>query len=151
MSTNLSPTLASDEEEPPLALTLSAGHSSYRIVLPHAGTDYIQKKLAADRVPYGQQMLDDMRSRVSPDALVLDIGANIGHCSLYLAAVAGCRVESFEADPELCAALRESIALNEFAERLRLHEVRLGREEGVVRTGDGGLHVHPLDSFRFDG
>ncbi len=144
---------------------LSIDGVAYRIVLPHAAEDYIQKKLATERVPYEQEMLEEIRDRVSPDDLVLDIGANIGNHTLYLAAVAGCRVESFEPNPELCAALRESIALNGFGERVHLHETGLGRAEGRARfgvsnptnlggqhlaLGEGELRVSVLDSFSFD-
>ncbi|MGA0610310.1 FkbM family methyltransferase [Caldimonas sp. KR1-144] len=148
----------------PLVLELSVDERPYRIVLPHAGTDYIQKKLATDRTPYEQEMLEDIRSRVARGGLVLDIGANIGNHTLFLAAVAGCRVESFEPNPQLCAALRESIELNGLVGQVQLHETGLGRSAGMARfgvdtpenlggqhlaLGEGELKVSMLDSFSF--
>lgn len=139
-----------DEEEASLTLTLSVSGSSYRIVLPHAATGYLQRKLVADRAPYEKEMLEDMGNRVSQDALVLDIGAHIGNCTLYLVAVAGCRVEAFEPDPELCAALRESIGLNGFGERVHLHETRLGGLADAAGSGCDELRRCALDDFQFD-
>lgn len=165
MTADLTPSPSTAEAVPPLVAELTVDQHPYRIVLPHAGADYIQKKLATDRSPYEQEMLEDMRDRVSPGALVLDIGANIGNHTLYLAAVAGCRVESFEPNPELCAALRESITLNGFGDRVHLHETGLGRAAGAARfgvstpdnlggqhltLGEGELRVSMLDSFVFD-
>ncbi len=136
----------------------------YRIVLPHAQTDYIQKKLVTEQVPYELEMLEDIRGRVSAGELVLDIGANIGNHTLFLAAVAGCEVHAFEPNPALCAALRQSIALNGLDGRVCLHETGLGRTRGRAHfgvslpenlggqhlsLGDGELHVAPLDDFAF--
>ncbi len=164
MTTDLPPALQNSTPELPFVADLMVAEHHYRIVLPHAATDYIQKKLATDRTPYEQDMLEDIRDRVSPSSLVLDIGANIGNHTLYLAAVAGCFVESFEPNPELCAALRESIALNGFGDRVRLHEAGLARSSGAARfgvslphnlggqhltLGEGALRVSTLDSFAF--
>ena len=164
MSTNLTHGPSTAASDLPLTAELSIEEHRYRILLPYAATDYIQKKLATDRTPYEQEMLEDIRDRVSPGSLVLDIGANIGNHTLYLAAVAGCRVESFEPNPELCAALRESIALNDLSDRVHLHETGLGRAAGTARfgvntpnnlgaqyltLGEGDLRVSALDSFAF--
>jgi FkbM family methyltransferase len=150
----------------PVVLRLEVQAQAYQIVLPHASSDYIQKKLVADRVPYEKDMLEDMRARLKPGELVLDIGANIGNHTLYLAAVAGCRIESFEPNPELCAALRESLRLNSLDGTVHVHETGLGRQAGVARfgvdmpenlggqhlsLGEGDLRVTTLDSCSFDG
>ena len=146
-------------------LTLSVGGTSYSIVLPHAATDYIQGKLVKERKPYELEMLEDMRSRVEAGALVVDVGANIGNHSLYLAAIAECQVEAFEPNPELCEGLRRSVELNDLGRRVRVHEMGLGRVQATAHfgvnsphnlggqhldVGDGPLRVEPLDGFGFD-
>ena len=162
---------AADTESPgqghrqQLVLELAVGQHRYQIVLPNAETDYIQKGLATSRTPYELEMLEDIRSRVKPGALVLDIGANIGNHALYLAAVAGCRVEAFEPNPALCAAVRQSIALNALGDRLKLHETGLGRAPDrasfttqkpsnlgsqSLALGSGEMLVSVLDTFGFD-
>lgn len=149
----------------PVVLELTVDARAYKIVLPHAATDYIQKKLVADCKPYELEMLDDLRSRVTRGALVLDIGANIGNHTLYLATVAGCQVEAFEPNSALCSALRESVRLNGLDHTVHVHQTGLGRSVDRARfgvdtpdnlggqhlaLGDGDLEVAPLDSFSFD-
>lgn len=148
----------------PVVLKLEVNGQSYEIVLPHAEADYIQKGLVEKGVPYEQDMLRDIASRVQPGELVLDIGANIGNHALYLAAIGGCEVEAFEPNAQLCEALRESVRRNDFGQRLHVHQLGLGRTEGVAEfagylpdnlgaqqlaLGAGTLVVKPLDGFAF--
>lgn len=138
--------------------------ASYQIVLPHAATDYIQKKIASERAPYELPMLEDMRKRLSAGDLVLDIGANIGNHALYLAAAARCRVVAFEPNASLCDALTASIAINNFKKHISVQPFALGRENATghftrelpenlgaqsIELGEGDIHVVPLDGFSF--
>lgn len=158
--------LSTAPTQAPLVLELVVDAHPYRIVLPHAETDYIQKKLATERVPYELEMLEDVRARVPTGGLVLDVGANIGNHTLFLSMVAACRVEAFEPNPELCDALRRSIAINGLTDQVHLHETGLGRAVGHARfgvsspanlggqhleLGEGGLRVGVLDHFVFEG
>lgn len=158
--------LSTAPTQAPLVLELVVDAHPYRIVLPHAKTDYIQKKLATERVPYELEMLEDLRARVPTGGLVLDVGANIGNHTLFLSAVAACRVEAFEPNHELCDALRRSIAINGLSDQVHLHETGLGRAVGHARfgvsspanlggqhleLGEGGLRVGVLDHFVFEG
>lgn len=151
-------------EHLPVILTLEVGTSSYQMVLPHASVDYIQKKLVADRQPYEREMLEDLKQRVGRGGLVIDIGANIGNHTLFLGAVAGCQVEAFEPNPELCTALRESIRLNGLEGQLKLHEAGLAKVAGRARfgvtlpdnlggqslaLGEGEIQVFALDGLEF--
>ena len=70
-------------------VTLNEQEVSYRIVLPNRETDYIQKGIVESQHPYELEMLEDMASRLQPGDRVLDVGANIGNHTMYLAAVAG--------------------------------------------------------------
>ena len=92
----------------------------YSLVLPDWESDYIQGMLAEKAVPYELPMLQVMRGVLKEGDLVLDIGANIGNHTLYLAAVVGCRVISFEPNPILATPLQASIALNRLEERVSL-------------------------------
>ena len=158
--------LSTAPTQAPLVLELVVDAHPYRIVLPHAETDYIQKKLATERVPYELEMLEDLRARVPTGGLVLDVGANIGNHTLFLSMVAACRVEAFEPNPELCDALRRSIAINGLSDQVHLHETGLGRTVGHARfgvsspanlggqhleLGEGELRIGVLDHFVFDG
>ncbi|MFN3767598.1 MAG: glycosyltransferase [Ectopseudomonas guguanensis] len=92
---------------------LSLDGASYSIYLPDAESDYIQGRIVTDQQPYELEMLRDMAARLQPGDLVLDIGANIGNHSLYLASVAGCQVYAFSFQPENCSALVESVESNQ--------------------------------------
>ncbi|MAU67539.1 MAG: hypothetical protein CMF06_11205 [Hyphomonas sp.] len=103
---------------------------SYRIVLPNRETDYIQKGIVESQHPYELEMLEDMASRLQPGDRVLDVGANIGNHTMYLAAVAGAQVTAFEPNAPLATAIRQSAALNELSEAVSVIEAGAGREAG---------------------
>ncbi|MFL6633822.1 MAG: FkbM family methyltransferase, partial [Massilia sp.] len=143
---------------------LSADGVSYRMVLPNADVDYIQRKLATEHVPYELPMLEDMRTRLSADDLVVDAGANIGNHTMYLAAVVGCRVVAFEPNAKLAEALRASLALNALNGKVDVRELGLGKRAGrgqftknipdnlgaqSITGGEGPLEIAPLDSIDF--
>lgn len=143
---------------------LSAHGISYRMLLPNADTDYIQRKLATEHVPYELPMLEDMRARLSTGDLVVDAGANIGNHTMYLAAVVGCEVLAFEPNAELAGALRTSLQINTLADKVTVHELGLGRHASrghfvkaipdnlgaqSIASGDGPLEISTLDSIAF--
>lgn len=82
----------------------------------------------------------------------LDIGANVGNHTLYLAAACGMRVVAFE--PVQHAELRANVALNDFSPRVQVEPVALGDHDGTAehvgagRLRPGGkLVVRTLDSY----
>lgn len=109
-----------------LNFTIQANQMSYPMVLPHHGHDYIQGTLAKKGEPYELLMLQAMADLLQADDFVLDIGANIGNHTLFLAIIAKCKVESFEPNPELCDALSQSIELNRLTDKVTLHRVGVG-------------------------
>ena len=54
----------------------------YRMQLPDAATDYIQKKVATERRPYEFEMLDEMRRHLRPGDLVF-WGSSASPSSIY--------------------------------------------------------------------
>lgn len=144
---------------------LHVGDTYYRILLPHAATDYIQGTINSERSPYELSMLEDMASRVRPGQLVLDVGANIGNHALYMAMVCGSEVIAFEPNTELCDALRRSIDANGAVERMTVRQCAVGAANGKgkfaeiqldnlgaqsVRVGEGDIDIVALDSLAFD-
>ena len=115
------------------AIDLVEAEVRYSLWLPHRETDHIQKQITANRRPYEIGMLEDMKKRLSRRDHVLDIGANVGNHTLYLAAVVGCRVTAFEPNTELTAALRKSIELNSLEEKVRIVESGVGAAPGLAR------------------
>ncbi|MDX0716802.1 FkbM family methyltransferase [Sinorhizobium medicae] len=105
---------------------------SYQMFLPDHATDYIQKKVAETGTPYELDMLRDMGTRLSPGDLVLDIGANIGNHSLYLAAVYACDVIAFEPNAHLANSLVQSAKFNDLDARIKVIAKGVGAEPGLA-------------------
>lgn len=144
---------------------LTVDNSTYSIVLPHAATDYIQRKLATEHVPYELEMLRDMQSRLSSGDMVLDAGANIGNHTLFLASVMGCHVAAFEPNQELSSALLSSVKLNDLSDQVNVCSHALGKANATghfvkeipdnlggqsIESGDGPIKIQALDTIRFE-
>ena len=158
--------VADSDLDPSKVVALSVGDVNYSVYLPNLETDYIQKKIATNQVPYEIEMLDDIRSRISLGDLVLDIGANVGNHTLYMAAVTGCRVVAFEPNALLASALAHSLHLNGLTERVTVQSIGLGRESAQggfkqqiadnlgaqsLEIGEGGITIRALDELDFAG
>lgn len=149
-------------------VTIAVAGKSYVICLPHAETDYIQSNLMASGRPYEEGMLNAMAATVDPGDVVVDVGANIGNHTLFLAAVAGCRVFAYEPNPELVSGLRNSIEANGLQDQVTLRDVgvhsrsargvladldagNLGAQSVAVAEADGDFGVVALDEETFPG
>ncbi|WP_256676013.1 FkbM family methyltransferase [Pseudomonas sp. SCB32] len=145
--------------------TLTVGEHRYSLFLPNCETDYIQKKIVAEQRPYELSMLEDMGRRVCTGDLVLDVGANIGNHTLYLAAVVGCQVIAFEPNPALAGALASCIEANDLSERVAVMARAVGEAEARGRferaipenlgaqsivVGEGDIDIVALDDLHFD-
>lgn len=137
----------------------------YEIVLPDAEEDYIQQNLLKTGKPYELDMLQNMRQRIGEGDLVLDVGANVGNHTLYLAAVARARVIAFEPNAQLCSALHDSISRNGLEDLVSVQTLGLGREKSfahfeksipenlgaqALELGQGDIEVVTLDSLQLD-
>jgi FkbM family methyltransferase len=144
---------------------LHAGDTSYRICLPHADRDYIQGKILKEQQPYELAMLEDMRTRVKAGDLFVDVGANVGNHSLFMAVIGECQVVSFEPNAELCEALRASAEANGITKRVRIERYAVGAEATrgrfakerpdnlgaqSIEVGDGDIDVISLDAYSFE-
>lgn len=164
MATTLQENPSNDEPQQGKVVALSIGTKHYSIYLPNADTDYIQKKICTELQPYELEMLQDVQSNVSPGDLVLDVGANIGNHTLYLAAIAGCQVTSFEPNASLIEALRRSVEINKLGERVTLMPFGVGHAAGKghfaaimeenlggqsIDLGEGDIRIVALDELEF--
>ncbi|PND18620.1 hypothetical protein CN934_26805 [Ensifer sp. MMN_5] len=138
----------------------------YDLTMPHRATDYIQKKISETGEPYELQMLRDMASRINPGDLVLDIGANVGNHTLYLAAVSKCRVIAFEPNKELSEALQSSVVANSLEGMVEIRQCGVGAISNraffkksapenlgsqSLQTGSGDIEIITIDSLKLDG
>ena len=91
-----------------------------------------------------------------PGMTVLDVGANLGLYSMFLAQRVGPqgRVVSFEPDPDLFGLLRDNLAANSFA-NVEVHNLSLGDRPGrmvlsrlTLNSGDNHLGTAAESTFR---
>jgi FkbM family methyltransferase len=144
---------------------LKVDGSAYKILLPNRSTDYIQQKICKEKLPYELQMLQDIRKKVSSTDLVLDIGANIGNHSLYLACVTKCHVVAFEPNRVLADSICASVDMNGLAHRVSVHAIGIGNQRAhghfakeipnnlgsqSIELGEGAIQILSLDSMSFD-
>ena len=113
------------EPAPPVA-TITVHGTRYDVVVPHAENDYIQNLLFTSGEPYEREMLEAISHVVGPGDLVLDIGANVGNHTLYLAAVCGCDVVAYEPNRELTAAIDQSLQLDGLQDRVTVRSAAVG-------------------------
>ena len=74
-----------------------------------------------------------IRRLLDPGDIALDIGANLGFLSLFMAKVVGAHgtVHAFEPNPVLCNILKQTFARNH-GSNIRLHPVALGASTGEM-------------------
>ena len=71
------------------------------------------------------------------DDLFVDIGANVGSYTVLAGGAVGARCMSFEPSPAAFARLRDHVLLNDLSDRVSLHQVALGSENGYTRFTTG--------------
>ena len=123
-------------------LTVAAHNTSYRI-LPTPGLAAGKApskiaRLAARGVPYEQPLLEHIHS-LALDGVAVDVGANVGNHTLWMAVMCGLRVHAFE--PVVHAQLQANVELNGLDDgRVMVHPVALGERLGeAIHCGDGRL------------
>ena len=146
-------------------LTLEQKGRSYEILLPDPD-DHIQKSILRTGEPYELEMLRDMRMRLAPGDLVLDIGANVGNHTLYLAAIADARVIAFEPNVHLAEGIAVSAARNALDGQIKVRAFAVGAAAGhatfarltpenlgaqALALGAGSIEVMPLDALGIEG
>lgn len=103
-----------------------------RFFLPERETDHIQKYIARTGEFYELTMLEHLASLVRPGDVVLDVGANIGNHTLFLAAVCKAQVVAFEPSPRCRTLLERNLELNGLRNDVVLHACGLGRTDGQL-------------------
>ncbi|BFU77531.1 hypothetical protein ALC152_07460 [Arcobacter sp. 15-2] len=143
-------------------ILIEVDNVTYSIYLPGREIDYIQKKIYEEKVPYEYEMLKDIISRVKKD-IIIDVGANIGNHSLFLAAN-GYDVYSFEANSEVFDIFDNSIKINGFDDKIKAYNFgisdtiskakitnidkkNLGGQSLLI--GEGNIELKPLSDIRF--
>ena len=111
--------------------TVPVAHGAWRGRFPLRDSgDHVQRSIAATGRFYEAALLEDLRGRLPPGAVFLDIGANVGNHALFAAGVCGARVVACEPAPALAEHCAATLALNGLSDRMELHRCGLGAAPG---------------------
>lgn len=144
------------DEVPPGVSTRTEGEVTYGM---WTSPDKIGRIFAAGGL-YESPMLDWIHQQ-GFSGIALDVGANIGNHTLWMAAVCGLTVHAFE--PVMPHVVNANIELNDLWDRVTVHAVGLGATvgkyhhvaKGVLKAGISGqstdeiTEVTTMDSFGF--
>lgn len=142
------------------AVTVQAGRHRYELHAPPG--DHIGDAIRTSGAPYERDLLRALAPFVSPQSVVVDVGANIGNHSLYFAITRGAIVHAFEPNPDSRHYLRENLDANR-VKHVVIHSEALSDEPGtaslvesddlgtvsLARDPAGAVRVARLDDFRF--
>lgn len=134
--------LLADRAPPaPRERLVPVAHGPWRGCFPlRDPADYIQHALLSTEAFYEAEMLEDLRRRLRPGGLFVDVGANIGNHALFAAGVCGARVLAFQPSPALADHCAATLAANGLADRLELRREGAGAAPGTARLLPGPGH-----------
>jgi FkbM family methyltransferase len=129
--------------------------------------DHIQKIIASEKRFYEQKMLDDIRSRVSPGSLAIDVGASIGNHTIFFSKVCKLRVIALEPVLDAYKILMRNVELNGQNERVTVLRKAAGSSHGrgepvsvdplnlgmswIHERPVGQIEIIPIDHLEFEG
>lgn len=102
-------------------------------------SEYVDKHIFCDGI-YERRFLELVKSGIWRGAVALDIGANIGNHSIFLASMFD-QIHAFEPNPRVSDRLRQNVLLNGMA-NITVYGVGLGKSTGVIpfrQNDDGNL------------
>lgn len=108
---------------------LNIGVEQYSMYLPQKDADYIQEKIYKNNTPYEVGLLQDIVERLNENELFIDVGANIGNHTIFVAKIGACRVMAFEPNQDLARILEVSVALNNLEDQISIHDKALGKSK----------------------
>ena len=130
--------------------------------------NWMQRARASEHTFYEEEMLADIKRRIAPDSVIVDIGANIGNHTLFFAAVCRARVVAIEPFPANYDHLVRNVALNQLSDRVTALNLAVGdrrgrgafevpnpKHAGTVKVrpdgGAGEVDIVPLDELTLPG
>jgi FkbM family methyltransferase len=111
-------------------------------LLATPANDHIGTRISVTGAPYELDLLEATFDLLSPDDVVVDVGANVGNHTLAWGLVVGARVVSVEANPTALAYLRRNITANDLDSQVTVYPVAAGATEGhasITETQHGNL------------
>lgn len=115
---------------PERVVEFAAFDTSIRMHLPYAATDAVQRIILLSNTFYETHQMAAARRFISPGAVIVDAGANIGNHTLFFGKVCGAsEVHAFEPLRTIFAILERNVALNGL-DNVRCHNTALGAVAG---------------------
>ena len=103
-------------------------HHSIRLWLPHASSDYIQRRILSTNAFYKMALLGRLKKLTPAGAVVCDVGAYIGSQTVFFAkCLQAAQVYAFESLAFSCEILRRNISLNQLEGRVTVHHATVAR------------------------
>jgi FkbM family methyltransferase len=121
--------------------TITIFGSTFKIVLrPENG--FVDRNIYTNGV-YEPDILHTIKTILHRGDTYVDIGANIGQHALFAASLVGPEgtVIAFEPIPQLADQFTESVKMNDFTQRITLHQIGCSSESGrkVLQLVDGNI------------
>ncbi|MEO3472429.1 FkbM family methyltransferase [Roseomonas sp. CAU 1739] len=122
--------------------------TTFRMYLPYATTDMVQRHILASASLFEQALLRRVQPHIAPGSVIVDAGANIGNHTLFFGLVCGAaEIHAFEPLRTIFAILERNVALNRLA-NVHCHNAALGAQEG--RGSLAAFGVGNIAASRFD-
>ena len=122
---------------------------SFKILLDPFKNCYVDESIVKNGF-WEKKLGEQLKNYIKKDNVFLDIGANIGYHSLFVASIlkGSGKVYSFEPITYLCKQLQESVNLNNFT-NLEVCNFGLSENEGehIINIRDGNIGGSSLLSF----
>ena len=101
-----------------------------KFYVPNYPVDYVQSCIVNGKTFYENSILKKLQSYIKENAVILDIGANIGNHSVYWAVKANAkRIYSFEPVQDTFKILKKNIEINELTDKVKIFNIGLSNEK----------------------
>ena len=118
---------------PPKATVQFSYHGRDITFIGSSENEYIFDQINRSKTFYEEDLLESVSYLgLEPGQTVIDVGANIGNHTVYLAAVMKLDVIAFEPEPTNAMLLSSNVYANHVSELVTIHEVALGDADRTV-------------------
>jgi len=119
-----------------------------KFYVPNYPIDFIQSEIVDKWKFFEEDILRELQPYIKKNAVILDIGANIGNHSVYWAVRSNAkRIYSFEPIKDTFKILKKNVEINEISEKVKIFNIGLsdkktnGSVSLYVQNNIGGIHV----------
>lgn len=125
---------------------INIGYAKFYV--PNYPIDIIQSEIVDKWKFFEEDILRELQRYIKKNAVILDIGANIGNHSVYWAVRSNAkRIYSFEPIKDTFKILKKNVEINELSEKIKIFNIGLsdkkinGSVSLYVQNNIGGIHV----------